>query len=343
MYSRRQIETDRLTVSYYRAGEGNERKMLLLHGNLSSSLFFLPLFPELEKKYDIAAPDLRCFGDTESKPVDATRGYRDWSDDVFAFCRTLGWERFLICGWSLGGNIAMQYTVDHAEQVEKLILIAPGSPYGFGGTRDEIGTPHEPVGLGSGGGCVNPTMLMLTASKSRLFLREILRKYYFNAPFRMDWTWENRLIAEIAKTRIGQDQYPGNFVPSSKWPHVAAGDRGVLNTMAPQYANLSALLNVPRKPPVLWLRGKDDKIVSDHSTMELGYLGQIGLVPGWPGASVYPPQPMIAQTRHFFAQYASGGGTVREAVIPGGHLCALESPAELLAELNRFALGDTDH
>ena len=336
MYKQRSMDTDRLRIAYYRAGEDNSKKLLLLHGNLSSSVFYLPLFPALEQEYDIVAPDLRCFGDTETMPVDATRGYRDWSDDVYAFCRALGWDSFLILGWSLGGNIAMQYAIDHGKQVQKLILIAPGSPYGFGGTWDEKGTPYDPVGLGSGGGCVNPTLVMLTASKSRLFLRDILRKYYFNPPFRMEWSWENRMIEAIGKIRFGSDYYPGNYSSSPKWPYVKAGDRGILNTMAPQYANLSAMLDMPEKPAVLWIRGKDDKIVSDHSTMELGYLGQIGLVPGWPGPYIYPPQPMVSQTQYFFGKYREKGGSVQEIVIPGGHLCALESPEDFLTALREF-------
>ena len=63
-YKQQIIETERIKTAYYRVGEGNKKKLLVLHGNLSSSVFFMPLAPYLEKDYDIAVPDLRCFGHT---------------------------------------------------------------------------------------------------------------------------------------------------------------------------------------------------------------------------------------------------------------------------------------
>ena len=41
-YIQKIIHTDRLRTAYYRAGEGNEKKLVVLHGNISSSVFFLP-------------------------------------------------------------------------------------------------------------------------------------------------------------------------------------------------------------------------------------------------------------------------------------------------------------
>ena len=128
------LHTSRLKIAYYRAGEAHADKLLLLHGNLSSSVFFLPLLPVLSQQFDVVAPDLRCFGDTEDRPVDAVRGYRDWSDDVDALLDALGWEKASVGGWSMGGNVAMQYAIAHPQRVNKLVLIAPGPPFGFGGT-----------------------------------------------------------------------------------------------------------------------------------------------------------------------------------------------------------------
>ncbi|MBR3003567.1 MAG: alpha/beta hydrolase [Lachnospiraceae bacterium] len=335
-YKQHFIETDRIRTAYHRIGEGNEKKLLVLHGNLSSSVFFMPLAPYLDKKYDIAVPDMRCFGHTQALPIDATRGYRDWSDDIYAFCRAIGWEHFTLLGWSMGGDIAMQFVIDHEEMVDRLILVAPGSPYGFGGTIDEKGTPHTPLGLGSGGGTSNPALILPASMGSRTVMRDILHKFLFNSAFRMNNEWENRFIEEMSLMRIGADYYPGNFKTAAKWPYIAAGDRGVLNTMTPNYGNLSAFLDVKKKPKVLWIRGDRDMIVSDGSMMELGYLGKIGLVPGWPGEDKYPPQPMVAQTRYFLDQYKERGGFYVEAVIPGGHVCILESPIHFISALDAF-------
>lgn len=335
-YIQKRLHTNRLSISYYRSGEGNSQKLLLLHGNLSSSIFFLPLMPYLEKDFDIVAPDMRCFGNTDPLPLDATRGYRDWSDDLYEFCRELGWNHFLLCGWSMGGNVAMQYTIDHGDQVDKLILVCPGSPYGFGGTKDEKGTPYSPIGLGSGGGTANPSLIAAITQGSRFILRDILHQYYFKPPFRMSREWENMFIDAISKIKTGNNRYPGDYQMTAKWPYVIAGTKGVLNAMTPTYGNLSAFLEMKKNPPVLWIRGEDDIIVSDTSLMELGYLGKIGLMPGWPGESVYPPQPMIRQIRYFFRQYQEKGGPFIELVIPGGHMCILESPLHFISAVRTF-------
>ena len=52
MYELQKLTTSRLTTAYYRAGEGNGKKLLLIHGNVSSSVFYLPLFPALAEEYD---------------------------------------------------------------------------------------------------------------------------------------------------------------------------------------------------------------------------------------------------------------------------------------------------
>ena len=95
-------------------------------------------------------------------------------------------------------------------------------------------------------------------------------------------------------------------------------------------------LDVEPKPPVLWIRGDDDQVVSDNSMLEFGNLGRIGMIPGWPGEEVYPPQPMVKQTRYFLDQYRSRGGSYIELVIPGGHVCILESPMQFVTALDAF-------
>ena len=58
MYTQQYLTTGRLTAAYYRAGEGNARKLLLIHGNVSSSVFYLPLFPALWSQFDVVEADL---------------------------------------------------------------------------------------------------------------------------------------------------------------------------------------------------------------------------------------------------------------------------------------------
>ena len=59
---------------------------------------------------------------------------------------------------------------------------------------------------------------------------------------------------------------------------------------------MNKLYALDMKPPVLWIRGADDQIVSDQSLFDVGTLGALGAIPGYPGSDVFPSQPMVSQT-----------------------------------------------
>lgn len=108
-------------------------------------------------------------------------------------------------------------------------------------------------------------------------------------------------------TAVGDDSYPGDSSASAHWPGFAPGGRGVLNAMSPRWFDVSALPGLEPKPPVTWLHGTADQVVSDGSMFDLAMLGQIGAVPDWPGADAMPPQPMAAQMRAVLRRYAAAG------------------------------------
>src|SRR5690348_17508879 len=83
--------TGRLEIAYLEAGTGST-PVVLVHGNTSSSLFYQDFMLALAAtgRYRIYAPDMRGFGDTQVLPIDATRGLRDFSDDLFSLTQALG-------------------------------------------------------------------------------------------------------------------------------------------------------------------------------------------------------------------------------------------------------------
>jgi pimeloyl-ACP methyl ester carboxylesterase len=141
-------------------------------------------------------------------------------------------------------------------------------------------------------------------------------------------------------TRTGIGNYPGDATASEHWPGFAPGRSGVLNTMAPQYFDVSGIVDLEVLPPITWIHGERDAIVSDESFFDINTLGKHGIIPGWPGEEVAPPQPMIAQTRAVLDRYRAAGGTVREVALPdAGHAPHLDAAATFDAELAALVVG----
>jgi pimeloyl-ACP methyl ester carboxylesterase len=218
-------------------------------------------------------------------------------------------------------------------------LVAPVSPYGFGGTAGPDGTLLAD-GAGSGGGAANPAFVAAlaagdTTADSPTSPRSVLRAFYV-APgsLPLDPQLEDVFVAAMNSTRTGEDHYPGDAVTASAWPGFAPGTRGVLNTVAPTVFDVSGIVDLPVKPPMLWIRGDADQVISDTSVFDVAFLGSLGAVPGWPGAEACPPQPMVTQMRAVLDRYAATGGAYREVVLPDvGHSPHVERPREFIVAL----------
>jgi pimeloyl-ACP methyl ester carboxylesterase len=195
-------------------------------------------------------------------------------------------------------------------------------------------------GAGSGGGAANPEFVAAlaagdTTADSPTSPRSVLRAFYV-APgsLPLDPQLEDVFVTAMNSTRTGVDHYPGDAVTVDMWPGTAPGRRGVLNTMAPTVFDVSGIVDLAVKPPVLWIRGDADQVVSDTSVFDLAFLGSVGAVPGWPGVDVCPPQPMVTQMRTVLDRYAATGGAYREVVLPDvGHSPHVERPQEFSVAL----------
>jgi pimeloyl-ACP methyl ester carboxylesterase len=240
----------------------------------------------------------------------------------------------------MGAGVVLRYLLDAPERVASVALVAPLSPYGFGGTAGSDGARVHPDGTGSGAGGANPAFVAAlaagdTTADGPASPRAVLRSFYV-APgsLPLDPHLEDVFVAAMNSTRTGPDHYPGEAVTVDAWPGVAPGTRGVLNTMAPTVFDVSGIVDLPEKPPILWIRGDADQIVSDTSLFDLAYLGAVGAVPGWPGEDAFAPQPMVTQTRSVLDRYAATGGAYREVVLPDvGHSPHVERPQEFAVAL----------
>jgi pimeloyl-ACP methyl ester carboxylesterase len=341
-FTRSIVSTPRLDINLWSSGPEDGVPLLLLHGNMSSGGFWRYLAAELPDHLRVLAPDLRGFGRTEPKTIDATRGLGDMADDIHGLLETLGLAgqgRVNAVGWSTGAGVLEQLLIEHPTDQASLTLVAPMSPYGYGGTKDVTGTPTYSDFAASGGGGANPEFVRRMADKDDTEMmpptspRTIFRTF-FGAGSNAANVDEDFLVEELLRMRTGPDFYPGDSVMSTNWPLTAPGARGLLNAISPKYFNTSGIVDVNPKPPITWISGGKDQVVSNQSMFDFGTLGLLGLVPGWPGPTVAPPQPMEEQTRAVLQAYAEAGGRVREVrLAETAHGIPLEAPRRLAEEL----------
>ncbi|WP_062292280.1 alpha/beta fold hydrolase [Demequina phytophila] len=335
----RLIETPRLVAHLIeREAAAPRRTAVFVHGNVSSAVFWQPTMLGLPEDVRAVAIDLRGFGASSVLPVHATRGVRDFSDDVASVLDALETGPVELIGWSMGAGVVMQLLLDRPELVSGMTLVAPVSPYGFGGTAGPEGRLLREDCAGTGGGGANPAFVAAIAAGDRtadqaVSPRAVFRAAYV-APSAEPAVLEDLWVESMLTTATGEDNYPGDAVAADGWPGFGPGRRGVLNTMAPCWFDVSAIAESDVKPPILWVRGDADAIVSDTSLFDLNHLGALGAIPGWPGEDEAPAQPMIAQTRAVLARYAANGGTYREVTFAGcGHSPHLERPGAFLDAL----------
>ncbi len=115
-----------LSIHYHEAGSGEP--IVFLHGSgpgASGYSNFKGNYPVFAAAgYRAIVPDLPGFG-LSSKP-DTNYVLDFFVEAVHELVTKLGIERCTLLGNSLGGAIALKYTLDHPDIVSRLILMAPG-------------------------------------------------------------------------------------------------------------------------------------------------------------------------------------------------------------------------
>jgi pimeloyl-ACP methyl ester carboxylesterase len=127
----------------YREREGGEKKILLIHGNMTSSKHWDLVLDNMAEEFKLYALDLRGFGKSSYNQL--ITSIKDFSDDVKLFVDEIGLKDFAIVGWSTGGAVAMQFAADYPDYCNKLILLASESTrgYPFDGKLNENDEPRR--------------------------------------------------------------------------------------------------------------------------------------------------------------------------------------------------------
>jgi pimeloyl-ACP methyl ester carboxylesterase len=331
----RHVTTARLTTRVLFSGPDDGIPVLLIHGNFSNATWWEETIVALPPKFRGIAPDQRGYGGADpAAKIDATRGMRDFVDDSLALMDHLGHDRFHLVGNSLGGLVVWWMMADAPERLLSATLAGPGSPYGFGGTKDASGTPTTPDYAGSGGGLINPDLVRSLLDGDRDSIadfspRGIMRRLVWSGgqiPKR-----EDALIDAMFRVHIGDRELPGDKEPSPNWPYVRPGKWGATNAMSPKYVGnlVERILAGEPKVHALWSYGAEDLAVSNTAASDPGTWGPTGRLPGFPGSDAYPPQPMMDQIRKMLDDYSAAGGSYEEVAIEGsGHVPFITHPDE---------------
>jgi len=115
-------EVDNNKIRYLEEGS-SENTLLLLHGLGASAERWEYVIPHFARKFRVVVPDLIGFGYSDKPMADYTIEY--FSEFMSKFVDKIGIKELNIVGSSLGGQIAAEYTVNHNENIRKLVLVSP--------------------------------------------------------------------------------------------------------------------------------------------------------------------------------------------------------------------------
>jgi pimeloyl-ACP methyl ester carboxylesterase len=104
--------------------EGKGRPVLCIHGLTANSRFWDCLASALSPRHKIIAMDLRGRGLSDKPPTGYSIDHH--CKDVLALMDDLGLKRPVLMGHSLGAFISLVFAAQHAERVDRLILVDGG-------------------------------------------------------------------------------------------------------------------------------------------------------------------------------------------------------------------------
>jgi haloacetate dehalogenase len=111
-------------------GRAGAPPLLLLHGFPQTHVMWHRVASALRDDFALVLPDLRGYGDSARPPTTddhAPYAKRAMARDLVALMRSLGHERFFVCGHDRGARVAARMALDHPGCVARLCLmdIAP--------------------------------------------------------------------------------------------------------------------------------------------------------------------------------------------------------------------------
>lgn len=233
--------------------------VLLIHGGGydNAAISWSPVFGPLARDRTVIAPDLPGFGDTVDVPV--TGDPDELADLVTDIARSIGLDRFVVVGLSMGGDIALRVALRHPEAVAGLVLVAPG------GLTARLGNAPTQLLAWLAAQLPDPVLFGLGRVAGR-FTDSYLRRMVHD-PTRLDST---------LRTAFGREaRRPGSGVGYGRYNQATLGPRRMRNNLLPEVYRITA--------PTLVLHGREDRLVDpagSRSAVARMPRARLVLVPG---------------------------------------------------------------
>ena len=231
--------------------------MLLIHGGGfdTAAISWFELIADLGTQRPVWAPDLPGFGGSRAVPVLGSAA--DIADQLAALLTQLpSTDKVIVCGVSMGGEVALQFGLRHPDRTEAIVAIAPGGLIGrFGG----------------------PVMHWLTWLMTRLpdvGMNLVARGSAYRAERTLCKVVRRPLPQVVIDEWVAEAQRPGAGVAYGAYNRNNFLPRRMTNNLLPYLTRLT--------PPTLFFHGQDDPIVPIQGSVTAASLvpdGRIVQVP----------------------------------------------------------------
>jgi len=112
------VKANGLNMYYEEYGSGEP--LILLHGGMGAGNNFEPLISAFSKQFRVITLDSRGHGKTDNPSGEFS--YRLMADDVAAFVNVLKLSQSSICGWSDGGQIALELGMHYPDLIKCMVV-----------------------------------------------------------------------------------------------------------------------------------------------------------------------------------------------------------------------------
>lgn len=114
--------------------------LMLVHGNMSSRVFFYPTMERLSSTMNVLAVDMRGFGDSSyNVPINSLK---DLGEDINELVEYLDLRNITLLGWSTGGGVVLEMAASLHNRFKQIVLLGSVPLTGYPMyQKDENGQP----------------------------------------------------------------------------------------------------------------------------------------------------------------------------------------------------------